>query len=89
MVQAIVTAQNVRVKAIIVLQRSVSTDVRADLRSSFFVAGAVKTLLPALQLPYWHHEGYRTAVTCLLAFAHWPLRAGCGHLVWEGLQTRV
>ena len=82
-------ALTVTFKAIIVLQRSVSTYVRAGLRSSFFAAGAVKTLLSALQLPYLHHEGYRTAVTCLLASARWPLRAGCGHLVWEGLQTRV
>ena len=76
-----IVALNVTVKAIISLQRLLS--------SSLFTAGAVKPLLSALQLPYLHHESYRTAFIYLVAFTHWPLRAGSGHLVWQGLQTRV
>ena len=91
MLQAmIIVALNVTIKAIIIiLQRCLSLYARAHLRPSLFATGTVNTLLSASQLPYLYHESYRTAFFCLLAFAHWPLRAGCGHLVWKGLQTRV
>ena len=89
MAQAIKGPLNVTIKAFIVLQRSVCLYARAGLRPSLFAAGAVKSLLSALQVPYLHHECYRKTVVCLLASAHWPLRAGCGRLVWKGVQTRV